>query len=146
MIKVVGHLGGELVLSLFLYLAGTYRIGHSATRVQSLSKVAHIPGFVRARTSPVDFQSGPTWAGPGSTHGMSKSCSNTGQIPYVAQTGLGPGRLGLPAEIPAGPRLGSLSGIFEEEVPSTKRSIYPGLMAEWCITFQKVCSWRVFYF
>ena len=31
-----------------------------------------------------------------------KSCSKLSQIPQVAQTGLGPGTLGWPAQIPAG--------------------------------------------
>ncbi len=35
------------------------------------------------------------------------------KVEQVAQTGLGPGRLGLPARIPHGPRPGSLSGICQ---------------------------------
>ena len=41
-----------------------------------------------------------------------KSMCKPGQIPYITQTGLGPGRLGLHTQIPHGPRLGSLSGIW----------------------------------
>ncbi len=67
---------------------------------------------------PMDIPYGPqagfVWARAGSlgfpVRAPLKSLCKPGQIPDVAQTGLGPGRLGLPAQIPHGPRPGSLSG------------------------------------
>ncbi len=67
---------------------------------------------------PVHIPSGPqagfVWARAGSlglpVRAPFKSLCKPSQIPHVAQTGLGTGRLGLPAQIPHGPRPGSLSG------------------------------------
>ena len=69
---------------------------------------------------PMDIPYGPqagfVWAWAGSlglpVRAPFKSLCKPSQIPHVAQTGLGTGRLGLPAQIPHGPRAGSLSGLW----------------------------------
>ncbi len=85
---------------------------------------------IRVHSSPRESRPGPVRAGPGSAHGIInfahayparaqgricmgssglpvpapiKSLCKPSQIPYVAQTGLGPGRMSLSAQIPHGP-------------------------------------------
>ena len=69
-----------------------------------------------AHGCPHRAQAGFVWAHAGSSglpvRAPFKSLCKPSQIPHVAQTGLGTDRLGLPAQIPHGPRSGSLSGLW----------------------------------